>query len=72
MVKQHRLELSLKKSLPPESKHLKGQLEPPVSDKQVCVTKNEHFLKRLSVVVVVYVVDTRAMVTVAVVVVIIL
>ena len=39
----------------------------------MCVTKNEHFLKRLSVdVVVVDVVDTKAMVTVVVVVVIIL
>ena len=27
------------------SKHLKGQLEPPVSDEKVYVTKNEHFLK---------------------------
>ena len=28
------------------SKHLKGQLDPPVSDKKcMCVTKNDHFLK---------------------------
>ena len=26
-------------------KHLKGQLGPPVSDKNVCVAKNDHFLK---------------------------
>ena len=28
-----------------KSKHLEGQLEPPVSDIKVYVTKNEHFLK---------------------------
>ena len=28
-----------------QSKHRKGQLEPPASDEKVSVTKNEHFLK---------------------------
>ena len=29
-----------------ESKHLKGQFGPPVNDKKMSDTKNDHFLKR--------------------------